>query len=219
MNTLESLSKENRKFILDGIETISIAFWGPDLTTCEEISKPEYTKPFQSLRKLIDGMEEPLSALKSTIASLIDSEALFQRLETCYVGLFINNRKGDIVPLYASCYAGDAVDGQRPMLMGRDAVEMRQRISKMGLELMGPSNEPPDHISIELEYLYYLLSKGWAEKDNPLLSEAGTFANDAMLPWVAQWKDRLIDSAECRFYPLLATMTELILAFIAGTRA
>ena len=214
MITLESLSKENGGVILDGIEVISNAFWGPTPSVCEEIAKPDYVKPFKGLSKAVEGIGEPLAALQNCIASMPDPDAIFQHLEACYVKLFINSRTGNIAPLYASCHAGNEVDGQRPQLMGRDAIEMRQRINKMGLEMTGPSNEPPDHISIELEFLYYLLSRGWAEKDKRLLSEARTFADEAMLPWVSRFKQRIAGEKECRFYPLMAQLTVSILAYL-----
>ena len=214
MVTLESLSRENRGSILDGIEVISNAFWGPNPSVCEEIAKPDYVKPFKGLSKEIEGMGEPLAALQNNIASMPDPDAIFQHLEACYVRLFINSRKGNIAPLYASCHAENEVDGQHPQLMGLDAVEMRKRINKMGLQMTGPSNEPPDHISIELEFLYYLLSRGWAEKDNRLLSEASAFADGAMLPWVSRFKQRIAGEKECRFYPLMAQLTVSILAYL-----
>ena len=83
-------------------------------------------------------MQKPLAALQKTMASLKEPEAVFEHLEVCYVRLFINSRRGDITPLYASCYAENGADGQRPLLMGRDAVEMKQRIRSEGLELAGP---------------------------------------------------------------------------------
>jgi TorA maturation chaperone TorD len=71
------------------------------------------------------------------------------------VRLFISNRTGITAPLFHSCYASG--DG---LLMGEPARMMREVLAAQGLDLAETVHEPPDHLSIELEYLYYLRERG-----------------------------------------------------------
>ena len=114
-----------------------------------------------------------------------------------------------LAPPYGSVY----LEGGR-QVMGASTVDARNRYKEAGLEISRDIKEAPDHIAIELEFLYYLLSRGWAEKDKRLLSEARTFADEAMLPWVSRFKQRIAGEKECRFYPLMAQLTVSILAYL-----
>ena len=92
---------------------------------------------------------------------------------------------------------------------------MKQRFESKGLSMADDLNEPPDHLAIELEYLYFLLEKGWADKDNELVAEAASFAGESVLPWVVQFRNQLNNETKCPFYPLSATLLVAILIFIA----
>ncbi len=52
--------------------------------------------------------------------------------------------------------------------MGPPAVRMKKRFESSGLSLSDNMHEPPDHLSIELEYLYFLLEKGWSDNEGSL---------------------------------------------------
>jgi TorA maturation chaperone TorD len=67
-----------------------------------------------------------------------------------------------------------------------------------------------------MEYLYFLLAKGWSDEDKDLIDEASTFAADIMLPWVSQFQARLAVEKKCRFYPLMASLLTEVLEFIAA---
>ena len=99
--------------------------------------------------------------------------------------------------------------------MGAPAIDMKNRFESKGLRLSKDINEPPDHLSIEMEYLYFLLAKGWSDEDKDLIDEAATFAADVMLPWVSQLQARLAVEKECRFYPLMSSILMAILEMIA----
>jgi TorA-specific chaperone len=155
--------------------------------------------------------------MDAVIRSYQDAEALFNDLEARYVALFISNRQGIAAPLYHSCYAGPQGDGNESMLMGEPAVEMRRRLASSGLALDEDLNELPDHLCIEIEYLYFLLKAGWDEGDQRRLAEAKGFAGDWMLPWVRQFHDKLakVDD-ETGFYTLVSGLLVALLTAIAG---
>ena len=67
---------------------------------------------------------------------------------------------------------------------------MRDRLAEAGLEISLDSNEPPDHLALELEYLFHLCATGWT--DAPALAdEAARFAGEVMVPWVGRFRDKL----------------------------
>ena len=129
-------------------------------------------------------------------------------LETAYVSLFINSRKGLLAPLYHSCYEYKNV----PM-MGPPAAMMKARPAAAGLTVNTEGNDPPDHLCVELEYLYFLLTKGW-EGDDESLTEAGSFAANVMLPWISEFKKRLLPLQDSEFYASVASLLQIVLKII-----
>ena len=128
--------------------------------------------------------------------------------------MFISHRDGITAPLYESCYLG-VEPGETASLMGKPAIKMNKRLQSSGLSIGDSIPEPPDHISIELEYLYYLLKKGWTEGRPTLFNEAVSFAAITMLPWVSKFRERLAGEAECRYYFFIASIVTASLGFIS----
>ncbi|NNL78445.1 MAG: molecular chaperone TorD family protein, partial [Desulfobacterales bacterium] len=135
--------------------------------------------------------------------------------EEAYVRLFVNARGGIVAPPYQSCYIGTEEIGTKASLMGEPAVLMKQRFKSKGLSLASNMNEPPDHLAIELEYLYFLLEKGWADKSNEFVVEAAFFADQTMLPWVIQFRNLLKNETMCPLYPLSVNLLVSVLMVIA----
>lgn len=102
-----------------------------------------------------------------------------QGLEEAYVSLFINARQGIAAPLYQSCF-----EEENPRLNSAPAQRMLARLQQVDLSLDHKLRQPPDHLSIQLEYLYFLLSWALQERDQKLLKQAIEFAVLEMLPWV-----------------------------------
>ena len=92
---------------------------------------------------------------------------------------------------------------------------MKKRLEASGLAIDETIHEPPDHLSVELEYLYFLLEKGWSDKDRIFLSEAGSFAAENMIPWVTGFAEKLQQEKNCLFYPPIALILVSVLNAIA----
>jgi TorA maturation chaperone TorD len=215
MSSLFTFDKKSRKALLDGVAALAQFFWGPDPASSREILQGSFLSPFEDLEPRVE-YEPPglLAGLRDITNSFTDTDAIFQYLEEAYVRLFINSRDGITAPLYASCYIDDKASGKNAPLMGSPAVLMKKRFESKGLSLSQTMHEPPDHLSIELEYLYFLLKKGWSDNDPALLSEAVSFAGETMLPWVSILRERIADEKHCRFYPLVTTAAVSILAYL-----
>ncbi|MEN8244432.1 MAG: molecular chaperone TorD family protein [Thermodesulfobacteriota bacterium] len=206
---LESLTAA----IMEGLAFVSRVFWGPDLEFCRAIYQDKGLISSIELARLstIEPFGETVEQLGAVIRSYKDGEALFNDLEALYVSLFISNRTGIAAPLYHSCYGGSEGAMSEPLLMGEPAVEMRKRLASSGLALEEDLNQLPDHLCIEIEYLYFLLKEGWSGKGDTWITEAMAFAADFMLPWVREFQGRLAMTDKAGFYTLAASLlTELL---------
>ena len=219
MNSIYSLDKTNQTTLLEGVALLSRFYWGPTDDGSRGILEGNYLRPFEDL-KLVLNYKPPgfLDELKSISTSFAGEDEIFQYLEQAYVRLFINSREGVTAPLYASCYEAGGGPGADAPLMGPPAVLMKERFESKGLSLGDHIHEPPDHLSIELEYLYFLLKRGWSDDDAALKDEAVSFAGEIMLPWVIKFQERLVAvETEGRFYQLTTTILCAILRFIGAS--
>ena len=201
------LTADHRFALLDLFKKGCALFWGPNREMCREMLEDDFFWPLDTLgAMLVTEPPDAPAALKSLLQSHSDSKALYKNLEEAYVTFFVNARGGIAAPLYQSCY-DDRDDRQSAnTLMGTPAVDMQQRLAALGLALDHDSNEPPDHLAIELEYLYFLLHRVWVEKVPESLPEAVAFAETELLDWVPRFEARLRLAAPNSFYALTAAV-------------
>ena len=219
MHSIFSLDDTQQAALLEAVALLSRFYWGPAVDGSRDLLRGTYLKPLQVLTPVMR-YEPPgiLDELKAISTSFTSEDEIFQYLEQAYVRLFINSRDGITAPLYASCYMpGGAPENDSP-LMGPAAVLMKECFESKGLSLGDHIHEPPDHLSIELEYLYFLLERGWSTDDATLMDEAVTFSAEIMLPWVLKFQQRLVAvETECRFYQLITAILCAILRFIGAS--
>jgi len=201
-----------QSILLDALKIMGQIFWGPSPEACTEMVQENYLHQLGSLTSVLkteagDGLHE----IGSILGSFPDGDSLYQHLEEGYVRLFISAKGGITAPLYESCY-----EFEDASLMGRAATEMKERFEAKGLSVADTIQEPPDHLSIELEYLYFLLDKGWRKGDHSIVAEAAEFASDTLFPWVSELSQKLASEEECRYYPLMAAIVVEILSFIGS---
>jgi len=181
---------------LDGLVLTSQIFWGPDADLCREIITPDFARELNRLVSILGS--DAIAAAQDMIAYLqgfSDSGRLFEELEEAYVRLFVSDRGGLRAPLYHSFY--DSVEG---LLMGRPYQLMRQKLQTAGLSLAGQSSEPPDHLSVEFEYLFVLLDAALSHKNSEFETEARAFATEEMLPWLTRFHEKLCTETAPIFY-------------------
>ena len=197
--------------LLDGVKIMGQTFWGPSVVECTEMVKENYLNRLDSLTSVLKtGAGDSLKEIVSILKTFPDGDSLYQHLEEGYVRLFISAKGGITAPLYESCYEFEGAP-----LMGRAATEMKERFETKNLSVADTIQEPPDHLSIELEYVYFLLDEGWRENDDALVAEAAEFASDRMLPWISKLSEKLASEEKCRHYPLMAAVLRQILAVLA----
>ncbi|MGE4421762.1 MAG: molecular chaperone [Pseudodesulfovibrio sp.] len=199
---------QSKIVLLNLMELCAAIFRGPDEQGWRELAThglPELLGRVQDFPGLA---AEPLERLRRALAPHADAGD-FSPLETEYVRLFIAGPGGVPAPLYESCHRDGA-----PRTMGRSALAMGDRLAEAGLEISLPSNEPPDHLALELEYLFHLCAEGWTN-DPALADKAARFADEVMLPWVGCFRDRLAGADPDPVFPAAADIALALLGAVA----
>ena len=195
--------------LLSGLELMSHIFWGPSPERCEWLLQ----RPFLSCLDLLDQNmgNGSFEKLRLFLEQNLDTEKLNDELNQAYVRIFVSHKTGIIAPLYESCYAFDNAP-----LMGPPAMRMKGLLVSKGLDTSEQMNEPPDHLSIELEFLYFLLKTGWDHQDDTFVDEGRIFAAEVMKPWVRLFYEKLSNHDSESFYTLSASLTCSLLDLTAG---
>ncbi len=177
-------------------------FWGPDPDQCRTLLDGSFSEVFESVENDLDiDIHQGLEKFRSILDAYDDPENLFLKLNEEYVRLFISNLNGITAPLFESCY-----EYENAPLMGPAAMRMKEFLDSAGLDISDDFNEPPDHLCIELEMLYFILEKGWKSKKNAQLKEAEAFISKVMLPWIDTFYNRLAFEYPDCFYTISAYM-------------
>lgn len=211
-NDLNNLSHEERSIFLDGLALLSQIFWGPDIDFCGQIKNPEFPGELTDFSALLEG--ESAGAVKTILAYIgqyTESQPLCQALEAAYVRLFISAPGGVAAPLYHSFY-----ESEQGLLMGRPAGMMSVRLESAGLSLEDRGSEPPDHLAVEVEYLFFILETAWAGPSSRLETEARAFAAEELQPFAKAISKRLKAETDCPFYPAAAELLVDAVGLITG---
>jgi len=174
---------QSQLHLLKLLELCVTIFRGPDAEEWANLAKVGVPELLASVQKNPNTLLVPIQNLNQLKADLSDEN--ISLLETEYVRLFIAGSGGIPAPLYESCHLGTT-----PRTMGQSALDMQNRLQEAGLEISLESNEPADHLTIELEFLFYLLSEGWFGESEQA-NQGVEFAESIMLPWVRRFRDAL----------------------------
>ena len=217
METQSSQTEGHRQAILEGLAFLSRIFWGPDLESCEAMIRGNCLQPFEILSPPMS-FDPPgtIAEIAGLISQNTDPHSLLQTLEESYVRLFISNR-GGITSLYQSCYTNPEWPEKPGPLMGAAALDMQRRLKSAGLSLDEKLGQLPDHLSVEIEYLYFLLQEPENREDNRSAVEARAFAAEVMLPWVRKFRKKLEGEEENRFYLRITGLLVSLLTLISGS--
>lgn len=129
-----------------------------------------------------------------------------------YTRLFLGPFK-----VLASPYGSVYLEGKRE-LMGESTQEVHRIYQRAGLELTQESKEVPDHIAIELEFLYYLIcqeTNSLAQDNLPLARQwadtQAAFLTRHLGVWGPALAERISQHATTDFYRSLAHITAAFL--------
>ncbi len=166
-----------------------------------------YYLPDEKLIKILNGLEKSRGELYLEIVKIIPGISDVESLKIDYSKLFVGPY-GLLAPPYGSMYLEDT-----RMVMGNSTMDVRNKYEEEGLDI--GLKEAPDHIAIELEFIYFLIFKEIKAIRN---SDSGTAASylekqqvflDTHLGiWVSEFADNVEINAQTEFYKNLARLTK-----------
>jgi TorA maturation chaperone TorD len=193
-----------RDALKDSVKQLCQVYWGPSEALCQQMLKQSFIEPFHTLASWKGtNWNADLLGLQNILNSFPEATPLLDYLEQGYVQLFVNAKDGITAPLYASCYDDD---DDSPQLMGKAAVGMQKMLQDLSIAISDDVGEPPDHLAIELEVLYYLLTRRGVSGQRNDLTDAFNFASTSMIPWVRIFYGHLKSEGRCRFYLLITAV-------------
>lgn len=113
-------------------------------------------------------------------------EELYTILAVEYTRLFINAVQGVVCPPYESIYRENTV-------MGNSALEVLDCYRKEGIKMAEKFRDLPDHVAVELEFLYYLANFACR-------SEHDRFMQSHVSQWVPQFCFQVEKNDRTGFY-------------------
>ncbi|MEW5773417.1 MAG: molecular chaperone TorD family protein [Thermodesulfobacteriota bacterium] len=145
-------------------------------------------------------LETPLAGMAARSAPGEDAEQACAGLASAHVALFVAGREGIPAPPYQSCHEGDG------LMLGPAAEAMQRRLAAEGLAVSGPASEPADHLPVQIEFLYYLVSAG---RD----AAAAAFAREVPGTWAGRFRQAVARAAgEDRDKGFFVQAADLLLA-------
>ena len=167
-----------------------------------------YYLPDEKLIKILNGLEKSRDGLYSEIARSIPGMSDIESLKVDYSKLFMGPYEL-LAPPYGSVYLEDT-----RRVMGNSTMDVRNKYREEELDI--GLKEAPDHIAIELEFMYLLIFKQVEAIRN---SDAGNVAGylrkqKAFLEthlgmWVSEFANNVEANAQTKFYKDLARFTKL----------
>jgi TorA maturation chaperone TorD len=185
----EYLSKDEIR--RDSYKQLSECYYLPDEKLIAQIKSPDMT----------------LGPIFSHIVSNTPDIDDLDKFKLDYTQLFIGPF-GSIAPPYESVYFE-----KRKIVMTDSTMEVKNLYVENGLNIN--IKEAPDHIAIELEFMYYLIFKQMeALHDSDVGSAAAylikqeDFLRNHLGRWVTEFANIVVDNAQTYFYKDLANITD-----------
>lgn len=169
----------------------------------------------EELFKNLEGLLRPISLDAAAHASAMEKAFLKyseEDLLVTYAKLFVGPNEL-LAPPYGSVY----LDGEKTV-MGDSTMETIKMYAEQGLSTDSKFGNLPDHITVELEFMYYLIFKETealekSQWDTALdyMKTQGLLFDDFLRKWVNPFCDKIKQGADNEFYTSLA---DCVSAFI-----
>ncbi len=196
------MNKPERMAFADIFRVLSANFYLPDkaLYVEEEL--------FENLVSLLDSV---CSNVKSHAQKMAKAFMAYpeEDLLVEYARLFVGPNKLQAPP-YGSVYLEEGNH-----VMGYTTLAVRKMYEEAGLSLNNDVKQPDDHISLELEFMYYMIhkeleawEKGNKEQEGQWRKQQKLFLVSYLAPWVPAFAERIRQGSENSFYTSLADCLE-----------
>jgi TorA maturation chaperone TorD len=182
------------------------------LSECYFLPDPGLAEKLETLEFNLADVSEPAVKFVQNMHKAFESGAHIEPIKVDFAKLFVGPYKLFAVP-YGSVY----LDGERK-IMGDSTLDVRKRYRQAGLDTAKNFKDAPDHITAELEFMYYLIFKEIEAFSNSDIESAigfvqkqKSFLEDHLMVWVPEFAKNIIEYAENPFYPNLVKATTIFL--------
>ena len=157
------------------------------------------------IQKVVDVAQTntSFSELSSCVSLALELESLKIDFTRLFVGPF-----KVLAPPYGSVYLEDG------KMMGESTIDVRNWYEKDGLDVV--INDAPDHIAMELEFMYYLVAKqtqatnaGNLQDIQDCQRKQKMFLSSHLARWLPPFAKNVQENAQTTFYKKLAHLTEI----------
>ena len=166
--------------------------------------------------KLVDSLYELLSLVNEEAAGYtklmkkdLEEVSTVDELKFDYLSMFVGP-KTLLAPPYGSIYMEE--QGQ---IMGVSTYDAMRMYQEAGLKKSADFKEPPDHIRVELDFMFTLIQQTIELCEESNLSEAENKINlqlefliKHIAGWVKPFTNNIVENAKTDFYKNLARATE-----------
>jgi len=178
-----------------------------------------FLRPGSGLRQTVHELAHLVEELKPDLLDLVEAMAGFlgvegpdQELALDHARLFVGPFSL-LAPPYGSVYLE-----QEGQVMGLTTAAAREFYLAEGLDVAENFNHPPDHITVELEFIHYLSARRaelLAQGDRTEAGRLGRlqqrFIDLQLRPWLGSFVDRVGREAGTVFYSSLAKLTKALI--------
>ena len=182
------------------------------LSDCYRLPDPELSERIKRLELCMANGFDPALEFVFKMGQALEHNSDIESLKIDFSKLFVGPYM-----LYAAPYGSVYLDGERKV-MGESTLDVINRYQEAGLETAKSFKDAPDHITVELEFMYYLIFKeleAFSEPDSEtalgFVQKQKYFLEDHLMAWVPEFAGSIKKYAENRFYLYLAEATEAFL--------
>ncbi len=165
-----------------------------------------YYFPDEGLVETIENCKTAIGGILSEVLSNAPKADDLQRHQVDFSRLFVGPFKLQAPP-YGSVYLEDGT------FMGNSALAARELFAQEGLDVV--IKDAPDHITLELEFMYFLALKEAEARENSdseqadrLRDKQASFLGMHLGKWVSQFGDKIERNAQTEFYKALGLATK-----------
>jgi TorA maturation chaperone TorD len=198
---------------------LTLCFYAPTRELANDIVHGSLASALRNLLENTEanGWEDGIAAITGCCdqPDNLDAESLYGSLKGEYTRLFIG--PGHLpAPPYESVHRQDVPELERGLVMGRSTVDARRQYAEAGLQLSPDFTDLPDHIAVELEFMYFLCTKeaeAWQVQDGEAALQRRAaehaFLSEHLSKWVPTFCQAVTQAAQEEFYRGLVCLTQV----------
>ena len=182
------------------------------LSECYLLPNPGLSDTLNSLERQLANVSIPAANFAQHMSKVTENNQNLEALKVDFAKLFVGPYQ-----LMAAPYGSVYLDNGR-IMMGDSTLDVENRYREEGLDTAKDFKDAPDHITAELEFMYYLIFKEIEAFSNSdietaidFIQKQKCFLESHLLAWIPEFVGNIIENAETWFYQNLAKATETFL--------